>query len=61
MIFGDYATYWWCCDVMLILLFNKIRYVVFIYIYMKNRDLLVKYIILRGGVIFINRDSSEGW
>jgi len=40
MIFGDYATYLCCCDVMIILLFNKIRYVVFIYIYMKNRDLL---------------------
>jgi len=46
--------------VMLILLFNKIRYVVFIYIYMKNKYLLVKIYILRGGVIFINRDSCEG-
>jgi len=34
------------CDVMIILLFNKIIYVMFyIYIYMKNKDLLEKYII----------------
>jgi len=45
---------------MLILLFNKIRYVVFVYIYMKNIDLLVNIYILRDGVIFINRKSCEG-
>ena len=32
----------------------------YVYLYEKYRDLLEKYIILRGGVIFINRKSCEG-
>jgi len=40
---------------MIILLFNKIIYVVFIWIS------IWKYIILRSGANFINRKSCEGW
>jgi len=62
---------WRICEVWrdIILLFNRIIYVVFIYIYIyiyiylyeKYRDLLEKYNILRDGVIFINRKSYDGW